>query len=385
MDYQLLIFMTNKLLKAVEVVSKDQYELINIDGNEMLEYHGEKGIRKFCDSLKEYYSIDEFSDLEMEISLIYNEVSNQVILELVKQLERTERVNTVGLEKLIPIILTNRKLIKRNTDVYAEFMETYSKISVNEQMEILTVKSTPVESAIKLTEQDFGFLVHFTASYCMEDELVKKQEASSAEALKTVKAELEKAKEQLKRSSQTVEELLEEKLINEKISNNYSRQVAEIICEFLSRGIRFNLPGTSFKNDDYIYKFFWKADNGILVKTGDVIAEIKRYMKNDRRRRDIDFVLPLYASQMGILFYLFEDGSEVLNDILVAFIGNHASLDVSLAHYCNKFSDKLIVDDRYCMQIDEIIDRRKKMKEVKDADPYSNMYNKARILGKRKK
>ena len=95
MDYQLLIFMTNKWLKAVEVVSKDQYELINIDGNEILEYHEEKGIRKFCNSLKEYYSIDEFSDLEMEISLIYNEVSNQAITQLVKQLEKADRKSVV--------------------------------------------------------------------------------------------------------------------------------------------------------------------------------------------------------------------------------------------------------------------------------------------------
>ena len=82
MEYQLLIFLTDKLLKAVEVVSKDQYELVNIDGNEILEYHGEEGICKFCNSLKEYYSIDEFSDLEMEISLIYNEVTNHVIFQL---------------------------------------------------------------------------------------------------------------------------------------------------------------------------------------------------------------------------------------------------------------------------------------------------------------
>ena len=169
MEYQVLIFMTEKSLSAVETVSENDCEIISIDGNETMEYQEEKDIRKFCDCIKEYYSIDEFSDLEMEIDLVYGNTEKQYLTYLINQVTGCNKFSVIELKKILPVILLQRKMIRKNEDFLVAFLGESYLVQCDNTLRIMVEKTADNGAGERIQYEDFSLLFYFDVKKLSDD------------------------------------------------------------------------------------------------------------------------------------------------------------------------------------------------------------------------
>lgn len=169
MEYQVLIFMTEKSLSAVETVSENDCEIISIDGNETMEYQEEKDIRKFCDCIKEYYSIDEFSDLEMEIDLVYGNTEKQYLTYLINQVTGCDKFSVIELKKILPVILLQRKMIRKSEAVLVAFLGESYLVQCDNTLRIMVEKTVDNGAGERIQYEDFSLLFYFDAKKLSDD------------------------------------------------------------------------------------------------------------------------------------------------------------------------------------------------------------------------
>lgn len=196
MEYQILIFMTEKLLSAVEMVSENDCERISIDGNETVEYRGEQDIRNFCDCIKEYYSIDEFSDLEMEIDLVYGNTEQRYLAYLINLITGCNKISVIELKKILPVILLQRKMIRKNEDVPVVFQGESYQVQCDSTMQIKVEKIAVNGVGKQIKYEDFSFLYYFDAKNLSNDISSSKVYKENVLKIDTIKQQLDEKNKQ---------------------------------------------------------------------------------------------------------------------------------------------------------------------------------------------
>lgn len=343
MEYQVLIFMTEKYLSAVEMVSENDCERISIDGNETVEYKDEKDIRKFCDYIKEYYSIDEFSDLEMEIDLVYGNTEQRYLTHFINLIKGCNKISVIELKKILPVILLQKKMIRKNENVLGAFLGESYQVRCDNAMQITAEKTVVNGIGKQIKYEDFSFLYYFDAKNLSNDISSSKAYKENVLKIDTIKQQLDEKNKQ-NRLLQEQRDMMSAQVedANRNINNLQDRIVSyektieslrqEKVKMFLELEPLFEkdrqIISVSFSRSDFFGDFLLKlqVEDGSNIEVGNTIIELEpldNYMSNNHKEY-------CRARKSGKIIWLIGKRTQK----------NRHSSSIDVAVICNKLDNK---------------------------------------------
>lgn len=343
MEYQVLIFITEKSLSAVETVSENDCEIISIDGNETMEYQEEKDIRKFCDCIKEYYSIDKFSDLEMEIDLVYGNTEKQYLTYLINQVTGCDKFSVIELKKILPVILLQRKMIRKSEDVLVAFLGESYLVQCDNTLRIMVEKAADNGAGERIQYEDFSLLFYFDAKELSDDfgdskvneknilkiEAIEKQLDEKNKQNRLLQEQRDMISAQLEDANKSIIGLKDRIGSYEGTINALKQEKEKILLELepLFEKDR-QIMSVSFSRSDFYGDFILKlqVEDGSDIERGNTIIELEPLEKRsyDKHKEYI------CAPKSGKIFWLIEKNTKK----------DKYSLTIDIAIICNKFDDK---------------------------------------------
>lgn len=97
--YKILIGMTEDTLEVVDISDAHNIEMIGIEGNERMKWESQADIDKFVEYIRDFYNIDSFEDICMNVSIIYADTDMEYLHYLYLQIKEAFRVNVIQTEQ----------------------------------------------------------------------------------------------------------------------------------------------------------------------------------------------------------------------------------------------------------------------------------------------
>ena len=313
-----------------------------------LEFASEKQIREFCQHIKDYYNIDSFSDLEMEISILrFDAVMKDVFL-LLEEIKDAAEYNLVSVEKLLPWIAIKEGLIKVGTAIQVKTFELVYTVSLGKDMvlkcQIGGTDKRSSEFPIERFSENYRLGKGGLLGY--EDEknaLLKKFNAELTQNQQRI-IELENLLSEEKKKRKIVEDNLEKSTAEiDKIRDERARNANRCICKLLRKDkeqlsdiwasinmVTASIIGGGFKET---YTVRHCCENTEIVKQGQRIANVAA-SRLGSRQPELDFVIK--ATKAGRIFWLYETASELEYGIPIALIGDLADTKEDVMRWYEK-------------------------------------------------
>ena len=73
MNYNLLICSSTKEWMAIDINEDGNCDRISFEGNDTIEINSGKIVDSFCTQILNYYNIDDFNDIEIDIRIVLEE------------------------------------------------------------------------------------------------------------------------------------------------------------------------------------------------------------------------------------------------------------------------------------------------------------------------
>ena len=161
---QLIIFLTKTKIFACEINSNGKAESISIKGNSEIRCEGKGSIDELIECLYDAYNIDDFADDNFDIIIVEAGADREIISCLCEKCKGAAKLNIISVEKLLPVIVSNKNLVQSGEEIVVTFADLFYKIACDENSVIKVGKARKNEDAIALSENDFACLYRFTAS-----------------------------------------------------------------------------------------------------------------------------------------------------------------------------------------------------------------------------
>lgn len=161
---QLIIFLTKTKIFASEINGSGKAESISIKGNSEIRCEGKESIVELIECLYDAYNIDDLADDNFDIVIVEAGADREIINFLWEKCKGAVKLNIISIEKLLPVIVSNKNLVQSGEEISVTFADLFYKISCDENSVIKVGKARKNEDAIALSENDFACLYRFTAS-----------------------------------------------------------------------------------------------------------------------------------------------------------------------------------------------------------------------------
>ncbi|MBO5589910.1 MAG: SEL1-like repeat protein [Acidaminococcaceae bacterium] len=161
---QLIIFLTKTKIFASEINGSGKAESISIKGNSEIRCEGKESIVELIECLYDAYNIDDLADDNFDIVIVEAGADREIINFLWEKCKGAAKLNIISIEKLLPVIVSNKNLVQSGEEISVTFADLFYKISCDENSVIKVGKARKNEDAIALSENDFACLYRFTAS-----------------------------------------------------------------------------------------------------------------------------------------------------------------------------------------------------------------------------
>ncbi len=161
---QLIIFLTKTKIFASEINSNGKAETISIKGNTEIKCEGKESVDELLECLYDAFNIDNFADDNFDIIILEAGADREIINCLQEKCKDAAKLNTISVEKLLPVIVSNKNLVQSGEEITVTFADLFYKIVCDENSIIKIGKARKNEDAVSLSENDFVCLYLFTAS-----------------------------------------------------------------------------------------------------------------------------------------------------------------------------------------------------------------------------
>ena len=161
---QLIIFLTKTKIFASEINSNGKAESISIKGNSEIRCEGRESIVELIECLYDAYNIDDFADDNFDIVIVEAGANREIISDLSEKCKGAAKLNIISIEKLLPVIVSNKNLVQSGEEISVTFADLFYKIACDENSIIKIGKARKSEEAIPLSENDFACLYRFVVS-----------------------------------------------------------------------------------------------------------------------------------------------------------------------------------------------------------------------------
>lgn len=313
MDYNLLICTSSECWVAVDVNEYGTCDRVSLNGNESAKIDSTDKVKYFCEQIKDYYNIDTFCDLDMNIKIIVDEYSD-LTATLFEYLKEAKSVNIIDLKNVVPIYILKNCTVKPNSSVDARCMNVEFKIKFDDKLRV-SYSSVSSGEFVIINPEDFAFLFKFDCTNLISDEreLCALREKYT-EHLENVKRELEVQKaayREIQKKCNTIEKKYLD-LKNSSEERKYRINEKRVIVSFFENSLYAEL----FKHCEGIKNKcrLFKAD-GDIVKKGEKLLDV-------RESTGEKFVIN--APTDGRVFLLVNNNSYIKNSDAVAIITDPA-------------------------------------------------------------
>lgn len=161
---QLIIFLTKTKIFASEINSNGKAESISIKGNSEIRCEGKVSIKELIECLYDAYNIDDLADDNFDIVIIEAGADREMVNCLQEKCKGAAKLNIISVEKLLPMIVSNKNLIKNGEEISVTFADMFYKIACDENGVVKIGKARKTEDVVALQENDFSCLYHFIAN-----------------------------------------------------------------------------------------------------------------------------------------------------------------------------------------------------------------------------
>lgn len=350
MDYRVLIFMAKDRLAAIDVDEDDVPDPVSLNGKDVMAYTSEAQIKVFCEYVKEYYNIDQFSDLGMEISILRFDAAMKDTFVLLNLLQEggVGVCNLVSVEKLLPWIAVKEGLLKAGTVVQMKTFDLVYTVALDKDMILQCYLGNIAEGHMfDFPKEKFAEYYHLGKKnlFGCEDE--------KREWQKKLDEEIEKREKQIEElDKQLLTALLKIKTLGDNLAEsqralderqgNAGRRVCYLKCATREKDIMYTAP---MFGEEHYWSFRHLFGTGVVVSKGTKIAEVivrKKLTEDEARLKGMwgttallmglsgalsseEFTIK--AETAGRLFWLSEEVPEkIAYGDAIAVIGNESDI-----------------------------------------------------------
>lgn len=294
MDYRVLILMAKDRLAAIDIDGDDVPDAVSLDGNDVMTYTSEAQIKSFCEYVKEYYNIEHYSDLRMEISVLRFDAAMEDAFVLLNLLQEggAESCNLVSVEKLLPWVAMKEGLLKAGTAVQIKTFGLIYTVTLSRGMVLQCSQGKAGEEhPFDFPKEKFAEYFHLDKDILLDYEEEKREwQKKMNDALQEKEkriGELEKQLQAVQKQVENAEEDLTEsrRILSEKQSNA-NRRICYLKCADKEKDKIYS--DAKCRYIKYSIRHYFGT--GVVVSKGTKIAEAS--VSND---------LGIYGGVMDIL------------------------------------------------------------------------------------
>ena len=343
MDYNLLICASNKQWMAIDVNKDGACDRISFDGNEIMEVDSVEMVADFCKQILDYYNIDAFDDIAINVKVVVLSEYSSLITDLFMSMKDTKSINVIDSKSIIPIYVLKNCIVKPGGTIDVRCLEDKKSLLVDNDF-IVSYVSDKAGEEIIMNPEWFSTLFRFDCRNLISDENeLKALEEKCAKTLEKKQNEIDEY-QRLYSELQNKYDELEKCYIQ--LQNEVKENKAKIVDKRkilwfsekqlqgtdLSPSSSYSgiMLGTFFTtnimnstNKKYVCK--WLKQDGDFVKKGSRIIEIKEsYSVGDGVSRDTGRKCIIKAADDGRIFYLVSNNSCVQNNQAVVLSSDSA-------------------------------------------------------------
>ena len=161
MPIQISIFLTKSKIFACEIKNNGKAETISIKGNSEIKCEGKECVDELIACLFDAFNIDDFSDDNFDIVIVESSADRGVIKYLETKCAGAGKFNIFSMEKLLPVIVSNKNLIKITENITVSFAEEFYNISCDKNAVIKINVGKQDKKSILLNQDDFAIIFNF--------------------------------------------------------------------------------------------------------------------------------------------------------------------------------------------------------------------------------
>ena len=197
MEYNLLICTSNEKWIAIDINPNGELERLSLDGNDFAEVHSTEDVLEFCEKILDYYNINKFNDINLNVKIVMVSKYSPLNLELFMQLKNASSVNLIDAKTVMPIYVLKNCLVKANRKIGILCMEERFSFIVDDD---LTVSYDDAEEGeeLRIEPESFSIVFSFNCKNLISDEReFKKLEKKHAEDIEEQKKEVDRKKKEI--------------------------------------------------------------------------------------------------------------------------------------------------------------------------------------------
>ena len=321
MDYNLLICISKDKLMAMDIQDEDVVDRISIEGNDSIDFQQNGDIENFCEHIKNYYNIEQLSEITINASVIYFNSNKDNLNILLECLKDVASINVIDSKKILPIIALKKLEIEEGTIVNINCFDNQINIEVGENFQVNYIDEKE-GTLLDIEPEELKLLYFFDCEGLVADknkaeELEQKYQIDlKKEQEKTLKAKedyvtLEKKYKQVSEELEKIKEAVKNRMELLESRRQIIKFEEEEKAEESYSGIRLALQANLFRIKKYKVKN--KHRDGDIVNAKKIIADIGVYVAissidNPYCQRTIS----IKTSAAGKIYYLRKD-DEVIN------------------------------------------------------------------------
>lgn len=349
MKYELLMFISERQLSAIDINDEGVTDNISLDGNDVLEYSNQADIDQFCYYIKDYYNIDMFSDIDINITIVTFGMCYSNYTYLFECVKEATMVNLIDAKVLLPVLLLKTETVQNNKKYHVISFETSYCIKVDENYQCIYLEEEKNSEILNISIEQYKLILKFDCNHLIDDKK-KYQEIENTFLMEKKKSDKEyqnmlekynvalKEIETLKKDLQKSQEELKKVIDVE--NKNKSRTICR--CHIIKReptgykGIASMLGG-SFETIGAKYKIHNIFRDGDIVKKDTHIAKIQQVYGEEVIRDNISLVK---ANASGRIFFLKKNNEYVKDNDIVAIIGVESDTRADVMEWYKKICEE---------------------------------------------
>lgn len=155
MKYEILIYAGRKNLTALDV-TENESKYISINGYKSV-VSDKADILYGC--LLDYYNVDNLAEIKAEVSIINGGAPEKTIEFLISKLGRLSGFSLYNTEKILPVILLNKKMIGKNKSASVKVADDCYKVTSDDSCRVMVERTETAETEI--FPEDFTLMNYF--------------------------------------------------------------------------------------------------------------------------------------------------------------------------------------------------------------------------------
>lgn len=287
MDYNLLICISKDKLMAMDIQDEDVVDRISIEGNDSIDFQQNSDIENFCEHIKNYYNIEQLSEITINASVIYFNASKDNLNILLECLKDVASINVIDSKKILPIIALKKLAIEEGTIVNINCFDNQLTMEVGENLQVNYIDEKK-GTTLDIEPEELKLLYFFDCEGLVADKnKAEESEQKYQIALKKEQEKMLKAKEDyvtLEKKYKQVSEELEK--INEAVKNRME------LLESRRQIIKFEVEEEEKEKEEVEH-----TNGGFFSAISDAMKSVEKYqsaLENiylvENKHRDGDIV-----------------------------------------------------------------------------------------------